>query len=190
MSLRHLILALVQSRPSTGYEIAQEFSAVAGYFWKASHQQVYRELAAMIEADLVSFVAVSQAARPDKKVYSITPKGLTAFREWFAESLALPRTSDPLMVKIYTGELGGLDELASQLRRSQQQHQAVLADLEAVEREHYSVPLEAMPRWQRLIYMTLRHGLARERTMLNWLEDCLQELAELGDEQEGGMAER
>lgn len=183
MSLRHLILALVQSRPSTGYEIAQEFSAVAGYFWKASHQQIYRELAAMVDAELVSFEAVSQTTRPDKKVYSITPHGVAAFRNWFAEPLALPRASDPLLVKIYTGEFGGLEELERQLRRALDQHRAVLADLEAVERQYYGEPRHAMPRWQRLIYMTLRHGLARERVTLAWLEDCLQEMAELAGEQ-------
>jgi len=179
MSLRHLILALVHSRPSTGYEIAQEFSAVAGYFWKASHQQIYRELAGMVETGLVSFEVVGQTAKPDKKVYSVTAQGLAAFRDWYAEPLALPRSSEPLMVKIYTGELGGLDELEHQLRRALEQHRNALANLEAVEREHYSGPREAMPRWQRLIYMTLRRGLARERAMLEWAEDCLEELAQL-----------
>ena len=42
MSLKHLILAVVGTRPATGYEITKEFDEVAGFYWRATHQQVYR----------------------------------------------------------------------------------------------------------------------------------------------------
>ncbi len=44
MSLPHVILTVLSTRDATGYDITKEFSASIGYFWKASHQQVYREL--------------------------------------------------------------------------------------------------------------------------------------------------
>ncbi|KAB2854384.1 MAG: PadR family transcriptional regulator [Sphingopyxis terrae] len=115
MSLRMLILAIVEAKPSTGYAITKEFDAVAGFFWRASHQQVYRELAALADEGLVRFKDVAQEGRPDKKVHAITVAGRRAFAEWYAQPQDIPRLNDPLMVKVFTGELGGVDNLIEQL---------------------------------------------------------------------------
>jgi DNA-binding PadR family transcriptional regulator len=44
--------------------------------WRASHQQVYRELARLHKEGRVTSRVVAQEARPDKKVYAITKRGL------------------------------------------------------------------------------------------------------------------
>src|SRR3954462_9912438 len=38
------ILACPTERPMTGYELAKTFDNSIGFFWKADHQQIYREL--------------------------------------------------------------------------------------------------------------------------------------------------
>ena len=171
MSLRMLILAIVEAQPNTGYTITKEFDAVAGYFWRASHQQVYRELAALADEGLVRFREVSQQGRPDKKVYAITAAGRKAFAQWFAEAQGTPRVNDPLMVKFFAGELGGIDTLLDQLSSAREGHIARLKMLESVKREHYPGKVADMPRWQQLIYLTLQWGLMRERAWLKWAEE-------------------
>lgn len=171
MSLRMLILAIVEARPSTGYAITKEFDAVAGYFWRASHQQVYRELASLTDDGLVRFREVAQATRPDKKVYAITAAGRRAFAQWFAEPQDAPRVNDPLMVKFFAGELGGIDTLLEQLAAARQARLERVEMLEAIQREHYPGDVQDMPRWQQLIRQTLRWGLARERAWLEWAEE-------------------
>jgi DNA-binding PadR family transcriptional regulator len=44
MALADAILACLTERPMTGYELAKTFDASIGFFWKADHQQIYREL--------------------------------------------------------------------------------------------------------------------------------------------------
>jgi DNA-binding PadR family transcriptional regulator len=170
MSLKHLILALVAQKPSTGYEVTHEFDAVSSFFWKATHQQIYRELAVLADEGLLRFKTVEQRSKPDKKVYSITAKGRKAFAAWFAEPGAPPRQADPLMIKFFSGELGGIDELRNQLRLARSAHAARLQRLEAVEAEHYGEPVAEMPRWKQCIYLTLQLGLARERVWLEWAD--------------------
>lgn len=170
MSLKMLILAIVEAKPSTGYAITKEFDAVAGFFWRASHQQVYRELAALADEGLVRFKDVAQEGRPDKKVYAITAAGRRAFAEWFKQPQDVPRLNDPLMVKVFTGELGGIDNLIEQLSAARAQHLDKLAMLEAIQREHYPEAPADMPRWKQLVYLTLCWGLARERAWLQWAE--------------------
>ena len=43
-----------------------------------------------------------------------------------------------------------------------------LAALEAVEREHYAERVEDMPLWKRCLYLSLQHGIMRERAWLEW----------------------
>src|SRR3984893_14430046 len=45
VALGDAILVCLTERPMTGYELAKTFDASIGYFWRADHQQIYRELA-------------------------------------------------------------------------------------------------------------------------------------------------
>ncbi|KAF0182458.1 MAG: hypothetical protein FD124_2429 [Alphaproteobacteria bacterium] len=171
MSLKHLILALVATRQSTGYEITKELDEVAGFFWRATHQQVYRELGDLAETGLLRFREVEQNGKPDKKVYAITAKGRKAFEAWFLEPTDPPRGADPLMIKFFAAELVGIDELRKQLANARAGHEAMLAAYEAIEAQHYAEPMRKMPRWKQLIFMTLRLGMARERAWLEWADE-------------------
>lgn len=170
MSLKMLILAIVEAKPNTGYGITKEFDAVAGYFWRASHQQVYRELASLAEDGLVRFKEVAQEGRPDKKVYAITASGRRAFADWYEQPQDVPRINDPLLAKFFSGELGGIDNLVQQLALAQEQHAVRLEMLESIMSEHYPEAVGDMPRWKQLVYLTLCWGIARERAWLQWAE--------------------
>jgi hypothetical protein len=47
MSLAHVLLTSLIEKPSTGFELARRFDRSMGFFWNATHQQIYRELNGM-----------------------------------------------------------------------------------------------------------------------------------------------
>src|SRR5579884_139409 len=47
MALSHVILATLLSGPVSGYGLTKRFNRAIGYFWHATHQQIYRELATL-----------------------------------------------------------------------------------------------------------------------------------------------
>ncbi len=100
MSLPHVILTVLSTRDATGYDITKEFSASIGYFWKASHQQVYRELNKMADKALVTCKLEPQEGKPDRKVYSITDAGRIALGEWFDQPTAHPTVRDEFSAKL------------------------------------------------------------------------------------------
>ncbi|ASJ91953.1 PadR family transcriptional regulator [Porphyrobacter sp. CACIAM 03H1] len=177
MSLRHLILAVLLKEPSSGYQVTQEFDLVAGFFWKAKHQQVYRELSALTKTGHVEFKAVEQSGKPDKKVYSITRAGIDEFNAWFATPTRTPRAHDPLMIKFFAGG-ERTDELARQLSLSIVEHEQALAALRKVESEHYAEPPDQMPRWKLCIYLSLQLGIEREIAWLEWAARSAKVLAQ------------
>jgi len=42
MPLDHALLVALSERPASGLELARRFDRSIGYFWHASHQQIYR----------------------------------------------------------------------------------------------------------------------------------------------------
>ena len=52
MSLAHALLTSLQEKSSSGYDLARRFDKSIGFFWRATHQQIYRELARMEAAEI------------------------------------------------------------------------------------------------------------------------------------------
>ena len=75
MALAHAILVSLLDRPQSGYDLAKRFDQTVGYFWKASHQQIYLELHKLAEAGCVRGEKVEQESRPNRIVYEITALG-------------------------------------------------------------------------------------------------------------------
>ncbi|MGH3947803.1 MAG: PadR family transcriptional regulator, partial [Pseudonocardiaceae bacterium] len=53
MALEHAILVSLTERSGSGYELAKRFDKSIGFFWGATHQQIYRVLKRMDEAGWV-----------------------------------------------------------------------------------------------------------------------------------------
>jgi DNA-binding PadR family transcriptional regulator len=71
----------------SGYELAHRFDRSIGYFWSATHQQIYRTLRAMEDDGWLSATLIVQRGRPDKKVYAVSDAGRAELARWIAEPL-------------------------------------------------------------------------------------------------------
>ncbi|MCX7595443.1 MAG: PadR family transcriptional regulator, partial [Fischerella sp.] len=84
MALAHAILASLIGRPCSGYDLAKQFDGSVGFFWQATHQQIYRELSKLETQGWITSEIISQEGRPDKKLYSVTELGKQQLKEWIA----------------------------------------------------------------------------------------------------------
>ena len=75
MALKHAILVSLGDTPMSGYDLAKHFDETIGFFWRASHPQIYRELAKLRDKGLVDAQDVIQRGRPNRILYSLTPAG-------------------------------------------------------------------------------------------------------------------
>ena len=73
----------------TGYELAKTFDASIGFFWKADHQQIYRELSRLRDKGHVQGREVVQSGKPNKLVYTLTAEGRAALKHWAARPSAV-----------------------------------------------------------------------------------------------------
>ena len=78
----------------SGYELAKTFDASIGFFWKADHQQIYRELSKLRDRGHIEGHEVVQSGKPNKLVYTPTPEGRAALRHWAAKPSSPPSIKD------------------------------------------------------------------------------------------------
>ncbi|GAA4719898.1 PadR family transcriptional regulator [Brevibacillus fulvus] len=96
-SLAYALLSMLVRKPCSGYELKQLLEV----FWQAKHSQIYPLLQKLEQDGLLTYELVGQSGKPDKKIYTLTDKGLSILKEWIAQSPAVPVIRDEFLVKVY-----------------------------------------------------------------------------------------
>ncbi len=175
MALEHALLVALSERPASGLELAKRFSRSIGFFWHATHQQIYRTLARMDADGWVRATEVPQQGRPDKRVYDVSPAGREVLAAWLAEPTTTQALRSELAVKLRGRELrrppaAVLDVVRANLA----DHHVRLDHYQQLMKRDYPEPsaLEGLDLDQ---YLVLRGGILMEETWIAWLTEYLPE---------------
>src|SRR5205814_1040536 len=106
MDVRTICLGILTRGDATGYEIKKLFDD-DGYqhFVEASFGSIYPALNRLTEEGYVSVREESQEKRPDRKVYSITPAGKSAFIASLLKPLPEDRHRSPFVFAMLFADL-------------------------------------------------------------------------------------
>uniref|UniRef100_A0AAU3HRR9 PadR family transcriptional regulator n=1 Tax=Streptomyces sp. NBC_01393 TaxID=2903851 RepID=A0AAU3HRR9_9ACTN len=182
MALEHAILVSLLEKPGSGYELARRFERSIGYFWTATHQQIYRVLKRMESEGVLAVRDVPQQGRPDKKVYSVAGPGRAALSQWLHEPIEPESIRHDLAVKIRGAAFDDPAALVAEVERHHRIHSDRLARYLAGELRDFTGPDAPAPldAGQQLQHVVLRGGIAYERMTIAWLDDVLATLRTLG----------
>ncbi|WP_306118409.1 MULTISPECIES: PadR family transcriptional regulator [unclassified Roseitalea] len=84
MSTRHAILCLLAEAPMSGYDVAKRFEHSLQRVWFVRSNQIYVELKSLEEAKEIE---LTEYGPRNRKIYSITAKGLDEARQWLTASI-------------------------------------------------------------------------------------------------------
>ncbi|MFM9926328.1 PadR family transcriptional regulator [Variovorax sp. H27-G14] len=160
MSLPHALLTALVEQPGSGSELAGRFDRSIGYFWHATHQQIYRELARLEEAGWVEALP-AELGRGRKKVYCILSAGRDELGRWLSESTQPQPLRDEMMVRLRAAAaVGASSSLADEVRRRLPLHLEKLETYRQIEARDFSQPPSTQAaQLQRLV---LQAGIAYE----------------------------
>ncbi|MEU9145978.1 PadR family transcriptional regulator [Streptomyces sp. NPDC048349] len=183
MALEHAILVSLLEQPGSGYELARRFERSIGYFWTATHQQIYRVLGRMQGDGWIDVRDVPQEARPDKKEYSVAAAGRAALSAWLHEPIQPESVRHELAVKIRGAAFDDPAALIPEVERHHGAHTDRLTRYLAGELRDFTGLDAPAPAdvGQELQHVVLRGGIAYERMTIAWLEDVLATLRRLAD---------
>lgn len=175
MSLSHAILTALIDDEFTGYELAKSFDTSLGFFWQASHQQIYRELKALSEKGFLSSRSVSQAKRPDKTVYRLTPRGLEQLQEWVHKSTKPRLAKDELFIKLYNLSVDNVSSLIEEVQSRRDHVQKNLGLYYRIRDKNYA-DFSRLSTRRKGVALVLDAGIRDAEAILAWCDCTLERL--------------
>lgn len=172
MALAHTILATLGNNAFSGYDLWKQFTECTNHYWKASQQQVYRELNKLETQGAVACEIVPQEGRPDKKIYRVTNQGKELLTDWIGKSSEPMAVREELLVKVLAASLVPSAVIIKELERRRQIHWENLSACQAKEQECFANP-DQLSREDKCIYLTLRRGIRYETEWVAWCEEAI-----------------
>lgn len=183
MALQDAILTALSHGESSGYDLAKAFDVTVANFWTATAQQLYRELDRMEQAGLVTARVVEQTKRPNKRIFSLTPAGLDALRDFTTREPKPTAIRDELLVQVEALGLGDSAAIRSHVEALLATSRAKLARYEK-RREHMLDGRSEAEHLARGVglgpWLTLARGISFEKENERWCRYVLRALPDEG----------
>jgi DNA-binding PadR family transcriptional regulator len=175
VALGDAILACLTDRPMTGYELAKTFDSSIGFFWKADHQQIYRELSRLRDRGHIQGREVVQSGKPNKLVYTLTAEGRATLRHWAARPSSPVSIKDDLLVRLYALDSVDMEPMRADLMARLEYHRDRLSRYERILKKRFPEGAASLADTGKLLL--LRMGLRHERSVAEWCEEALGTLS-------------
>ena len=129
MSLRHAVLGVLSSMPMSGYDMQRYFDE-AGYFWPASHAQVYQELRKMEREGLIEATIAPRGTRAEKRIYNLTEGGQRELTMLTLQPYSYPPDRDGMRLQFMYLDLVPFDVAREHLRAHIAHYRLVIQHLQ------------------------------------------------------------
>lgn len=170
-SSREVLLGLLTVERMSGYDLGQSIRASIGYFWNESYGQIYPNLKKMAADGLVTAKTEKQKGKPDRQVYSITPRGRAHLEKWLALEPQPEVPRNELLLKLFFGAQADPETVIGYVERMAKRESAYLERFRQIEREM----MPQMGRYPDVPYwrMAARFGQLELEAHLRWAEETL-----------------
>jgi DNA-binding PadR family transcriptional regulator len=109
MAFSHALLGLLEEGPQHGYELKHRYDEHFHAGRPLPFGQVYATLARLHRDGLVDIAAVENGAGPDRKLYVITPAGVSELEDWLDAPTAVGFVRNELFSRVVVALLSGRD---------------------------------------------------------------------------------
>lgn len=161
----------------SGYDLAKNFDASIGFFWRASHQQIYRELGKLRDKGFVRSEEITQSGKPNRIVHTITEDGKKALNDWSKKPVRMPSVKDELLVKFYALENMDVDAMKDQLTVRIDQHRTKLNQYHRIKERFYDGKELNLNQQGKLI--VLQMGIENEQNTIKGLQGLMEKISAL-----------
>jgi PadR family transcriptional regulator AphA len=176
-----VLLGLLAIEPMSGYELGVSIRASVGHIWNESYGQIYPNLKKLAAGGFVTSKTERQKCKPDRRIYSITKKGLERLTKWLAVPPQPEIARNELLLKMFFGPQTSLEVLIAHVELMVERERAVLRELTRLEQEviPQNQQYPGVPYWK----MAARFGQLELEAHLRWAEETLKELHKMAGKQ-------
>ena len=129
----YAVLALLDLKPWTGYELTHQAQRSLRYAWPKSERLLYSEPKKLVELGYATS-HTEETGNRSRNVYTITDEGRRALEAWTASRTQPPRMEIEALLRLLFAEHGSIDDLLRALDELEQdigEHHQAIVDLMA-----------------------------------------------------------
>lgn len=182
MSIKYALLGFLSWRALTGYELKQLFAESATLSWSGNSNQIYTPLVELHKDGLVSVEVQPQEARPSRKVYTITEKGLAELKSWVLSTPEAPLQKNAFLLQLAWADQLTDEEVNALLQAYEEQVQTHLLLFRG--RDLRTDSPQRTPRETALWKMISENWISFYEKELHWTQRVREELVNMKREQE------
>ena len=168
MALEHALLVSLSERPGTGIELTRRFDRSIGFFWRATHQQIYKVLRRMEDDGWLT--AGAGESRSTERRYTVTGTGRAELATWIESPTPPAAMRSEVAVKMRGASYGDRAQLVARLEDLVAEHRTRQAHFEQLEREQFPDP-DSLTGQQLDTWLVLRGGIKQEQFWVEWLSE-------------------
>jgi DNA-binding PadR family transcriptional regulator len=187
-----VILGMLKLGLGTGYDIKRVIDGSTRFFWTASYGQIYPELKRLRKAGLVR-AEEDPRGKVKRTVYSLTPKGEQALRDWLMNSEdVLFEIRDENLLRLFFSDMLSRDEVIANLRTQEQLFEQVLERFRELEVD----AKQGVAEGRLYPYLALQYGIEFISFARDWYGERArrleagEELVDLEDDEAAGRKAR
>ncbi|MCW2755245.1 MAG: hypothetical protein JWQ32_2656 [Marmoricola sp.] len=173
MALEHALLVALSERPAAGLELARRFDRSIGFFWSATHQQIYKVLRRMEDDGWVTAQTIEQSGRPEKREHTVTDVGHKVLADWISTTTPRAGFRSEIAVKMRAASYGDRDALLANIAELIADHRVRKSHYEAMSARDYPEP-QRLAGQELDTYLVLRGGILQETFWIAWLTEYLE----------------
>jgi len=184
----YAVLALLDLKPWTGYELTHQAQRSLRYAWPKSERLLYSEPKKLVELGCATSHQENHGNRT-RNVYTITPKGQEVLNEWTSTRAQPPRLEIEALLRLLFADHGSREDVLG-----------ALDDLEGDIGEHHHAIVELMgsyldgghpfPQRTHLSVLFATFQIEMFKTIERWIEFARDEIDQWPTTQDLGMTPR
>jgi DNA-binding PadR family transcriptional regulator len=184
----YLILGLLTTRDWSAYELAEQIGRGVTEVWPRADRQLYKTPKRLAEQGLISSRS-ERTGRRSRTVYSITPAGRKALREWLATPPHAPALEFEGMLRVLLADQGDVEDLRRTLHDTIAQARASRELFESHERYIEASGGGTFPERRHLFVLSTRFMLGHFKHLESWATWALAQIESWPDTKAPGPAD-
>lgn len=167
---RFIILAFLQYKPGSGYQIKKTIENSVANFWSESYGQIYPKLKEMTHDKLIKLQIDESSVQTRSNTYEITEKGREVLLEWLSTEAAETPLRLEILLKLFFGDLVGPSVMHAMISLYRRKMKDELERLQAILKEYP----ENHSGHALCGKMTVEYGIKVSTAVIEWCDETLE----------------
>lgn len=184
----YAILAQLALKPWSAYELAEQRVRYFQYMWPRAESGIYREVKRLAAIGLAAGEKEESGSRP-RTVYSITPEGLAALREWLGSPVTRIAMEFEALLRVFMAPFGTKEQLMAVVEQVKAEADEMVEFADGIRHEYLrgAAPFQQHVHARVLTVDFLIHFLV---TIQVWAERAISEIDTWDDTSPEGKVDR